>query len=84
MNMQRGREAAARPRAPQREAQTIQNVGRAAAAGRRRLHRDAAGAGVLEYSLVAALVSAALLGAIFGFGLGAVESAGTIVNSVLP
>ncbi len=45
---------------------------------------DEEGAGVLEYSLVAAVVSVALIGAALTFGQSAVTSAGTAVNGVLP
>ena len=49
-----------------------------------RVHDDEEGAGVLEYSLVAAVVSVALIGAALTFGQSAVTSAGTAVNGILP
>lgn len=47
-------------------------------------HRDEAGAGVLEYSLVAAVISVALVAAALTFGQAAVNSATAAVNGVLP
>ncbi len=50
---------------------------------RRRLHRDEEGAGVLEYALVAGVVSAALIAALATFAGDVVDAAGVAVNALI-